>query len=118
MNYHTKVTKACSQHHSQESNSSQTSISVHYFKLQIFIIISDKHRRHLLQAKENIFFLFVNEKKKKKEKEKRVLVLLTIESKKSIGGGAHFLFHSEMVIQRHFLHSSHQTLIRVHCQKK
>lgn len=40
---------------------------------------------------------------------------VTIEAEEGIGGRAHFLLHLKMVIQRHLLHSCHQTLVRIHC---
>jgi hypothetical protein len=40
--------------------------------------------------------------------------LVTVEAEEGADGGAHFLLHREVVVQRHLLHPRHQALVRVH----
>ena len=44
------------------------------------------------------------------------IYLFTIEAEERMSSWPNFLLHSEMVIQRHFLHSCQQALICIHCK--
>lgn len=69
--------------------------------------------------RERIFCLLRHQRFQKTHAKMHICVEIkfTIEAEEGIDGGAYYLLHREVVVQRHLLHPCHQAFIRVHCMR-